>query len=427
MGTHKGSNAKGARQSAAKRRKPSTKVKIADPISRPKRPSRRPGFAKAWEEWEDNIILGFRREGKTYAEITQQLSHRTYGACVKRQRDLKVRSQKARTQPKGALVSGVPKMPNFVKDWEDWEDQILVTHRAAGWTWNNISRLLGRTLRAVKMRARREEVSQILRLNPPPPVKTPESGGRSYPWKQEEDQVLKSLRESGKTFAEIAKKLPTRSRYACEHRYELVRQDSRKRRPYWEEWEERLLVSGYFARLTWEEISRRIPGRTKSACITQWWKCFRSTDLDDPWTAEDLALLQNLRSQGSSWKKISKELLGHSSNACRAHWYKDTEEIQGTVSDNGVGGNRIKGVIHVPWSTREVETLVSLYNTIGPRYEEICKHLPGRTEGACESHLRLKCTEEDGVGGPPSEFWEEYFASKLHAATSIRLKANFLR
>ena len=206
MGTHKGSNTKGARHSVAKRRKPSTKVKIADPITRPKRPSRRPGFAKAWEEWEDNIILGVRREGKTYAEITQQLPHRTYGACVKRQGDLKIRSQKARTQPKGALVSGVPKKPNFVKDWEDWEDQILVTHRAAGWTWINISRLLGRTLLAVKTRAGREELSLLLRLNPPPSVKTPESGGRSFPWKQEEDQVLRSLRESGKTFAEIAKK-----------------------------------------------------------------------------------------------------------------------------------------------------------------------------------------------------------------------------
>ena len=222
------------------------------------------------------------------------------------------------------------------------------------------------------------------------------------------------------------KKLPDRSRYACEHRYELIRQDSRKRRPYWEEWEERLLVSGYFARLTWEEISRRIPGRTKGACTTQWSNYFRSTDLDDPWTAEDLALLQNLRSQGSSWKNISKELPGHSPNACKTHWYKETEGIQGTLSESSLGGNRIKGVILVPWSTREVETLVSLYNTIGPRYEEICKHLPGRTAVACESHLRLRCTEEDGVGGPPSEFWKNYFESKLHTDTSTRLEANSL-
>ena len=381
---------------------------------------------KDWEDWEDEIILDFRKEGKSYAQICQYLSYRTICACRHRFYKLKMRSQEVRTQEIHARVSSNPKRPRFTKGWEDWEDQILVAHRAAGWTWENICRLLpNRSLRALRTRSRSEEVSLILRFNPPPPAKIPESGGRYYPWNQEEDRVLRSLRESGKTFAEIAKKLPNRSRYACEHRYELIRQDSRKRRPYWEEWEERLLVSGYFARLTWEEISGRIPGRTKGACVTQWWKCFRSTDLDDPWTAEDLALLQNLRSQGSSWNKISKELPGHSSNACRTHWYKETEGIQGPLSEYGLGGNCIKGVNCITWSTREAETLVSIYNTIGPRFEEICKHLPGRTAAACESHLRLKCTKEDGVGGPPSEFWKEYFESKLHADARTRLEANF--
>ena len=413
MGTHKGSNAKGARRSVAKKRKPSTKPDIANPIPRPRRPPRRPGFTKAWEEWEDNIVVEFRREGKTAAEINQRLSHRSYGACKRRPRILEARRQKARTQRKDALVSKVPERPSFSTDWEAWEDQILVAHRAVGWTYKNISRLLPhRTLRAVRTRANREEVSMMLRLNPPPPVKVPESGARSLPWNQEEDQVLRSLRESGKTFIEIAEKLPNRTRYACEHRFDLIRQDPPKRMPRWEEWEERLLVSGYFARLSWEEISRGITGRTRIACMSQWSQCFRATDLDDPWTAEEIALLQNLRAQGSSWKKISKELPGHSSNACRMHWYKETQGIQGTLSEYGLKGNCYKVVDCLHWSTREVETLVSLYNILGPRYEEICKHLPGRTAKACESHLRLKCTKEDGVGGPPSEFWEEYFASK---------------
>lgn len=421
MGTHKRSNAKKATNPAAKKRKLSTKVKIADPIPRPKRPCRRPGFAKAWEEWEDNIVLGFHREGTTYAQISQQLSHRTLGACIKRQGDLKARRQKARRQSKDAPVLRVPKMPDLVKDWEDWEDQVLLAKRAAGWTWKNISRLLHRSLLAVKTRARRDELSMKLRLTPRPAKQSsdPESGGRSDPWNQEEDQVLRSLRESGKSFPEIARKIPNRSRYACEHRFEVIRQDTRKRRPYWEEWEERLLVSGYFNRQTWEEISRTITGRTKSACTARWWKYFRSTDLDDPWTAEDLALLQDLRSQGSSWRDISKAIPGHSTNACKTHWYKETEGIQGTLLEYG------RGATCVPWSTQEVETLVSLYNTIGPRYQEICKHLPGRTAFACQSCL-LKCTKEDGVGGPPSEFWKDFFASKLHADTSTCLEANSL-
>ena len=479
MGTNKGSNAKKATGVAAKKKKFSTKVMIADPVSRPICPcpiakrweewednlilrlrkegktyaqmsqhlSRRSGnacrvrhailkdrtpqkltFVKDWEDWEDDILVGFRKEGKNYAQICQYLSYRTIRSCRQRLWKIRARSQEVRTQKIDTRVSSIPKRPRLTKGWEDWEDQTLVAHRAAGWTWENIKRLLpNRTLRAVRTRAKSEEVSLILRLNPPPPAKIPESGGRCYPWNQEEDRVLRSLRESGKTFGEIAKKIPNRSRYACEHRFEFIRQDSRKRRYDWEEWEERLLVSGYFAGLTWEGISRSITRRTKGACILQWWKFFRSTDLDDPWTAKDLALLRNLRSQGCSWENISKELPGHSSNACRTHWYKETGIIQDPLSEYGLGGNCIKGINRVPWSTREVEILVSLYNTIGHRYDEICKHLPGRSAGACQSHLRLKCTKEDGVGGPPSEFWEEYFASKLHADTCTRLEANFLR
>ena len=425
MGTHIGSNAKKATNSAAKKRKLSTKVKIADPISRPKRRRRRPGFTQVWEEWEDNILLGFHREGKTYTQICQRLSHRSRSACMNRYYILNAQSQNTRIQQQDALDLRVRERPKPVMDWEDWEDQILVAHRAAGWTWNNISRLLPhRSLKAVKARATREEVSLILRLNPPRPKTSsiPESGKRADPWNQEEDQVLMSLRESGNTFPEIARKIPNRSRQSCLHRFQLIRQDTRKKMaPKWEEWEERLLVSGYFARLTWEEIGRTITGRTMHGCSSQWSRWFKSTDLDDPWTAEDLALLQYLRSQGSSWDDISKEIPGHSSNACRTHWYKETEGIQGPLLESR------RGESCVLWSAREVETLVSLFNTIGPRYEEICKHLPGRTAWACQRHLRLTRPKEDRVGGPPSKFWKDFFASKLHADTSIRLDANVLR
>lgn len=44
--------------------------------------------------------------------------------------------------------------------------------------------------------------------------------------------------------------------------------------------------------------------------------------------------------------------------------------------------------------------MIALYNTIGPRFQEICKHIPGRTEDACHRWLH-KCTEEDGGRGVP--------------------------
>ena len=178
---------------------------------------------------------------------------------------------------------------------------------------------------------------------------------------------------------------------------------TKKIAPQWQEWEERLLVSGYYAGLSWKEIAERIPGRTVRGARTRWTIYLHASDQDESWTSEELALLAYLRSEGLDWDEISQELPVHSSNACRTQWYKETEGIKGPPSHQGTNDT---------WSAAEVDTLVALYNTIGPRWQEICKHIHGRTESACRSWLKLKCTKEDGVGGPPSEFWKEFFMSR---------------
>ena len=139
MGTQKGSNAKKATDSAARKRKLSTKVKIAGPVSRPKWPCR---IAKQWEEWEDKIVLEFRKEGKTYTQIMQHLPRRSYHACRTRCSALKVGSQKARTQRGDALISSVRKQQYPVKAWEDWEDKIILGLRKEGKTHAQISQHL---------------------------------------------------------------------------------------------------------------------------------------------------------------------------------------------------------------------------------------------------------------------------------------------
>lgn len=228
-------------------------------------------------------------------------------------------------------------------------------------------------------------------------------------WTQEEDQLTKSLRESGKSWAEIARNLPDRSAKSCKGRYYDHLRDSQgplKVALPWEEWEERLLVSGYYAGLRWKAIAKPINGRTMNGALNHWNVYFRSLDQDEPWTSEELALLVHRRQGGSDWDEISQEFSGHTSNACRTQWYKETEGIQGSANHQGN---------YDTWSAEEVEILVALYNTIGPRWQEICKHIPGRTATACCTWLRTKCTEEHGVGGPPSEYWKEFFMGKLHS------------
>ena len=475
MGTQKGSKAKKATNAAAKKKKLSTKVKIVDPVSGPVWPCRnakgweewedniilglreegktymqigqrlsprtsdacrdrylaleartqkenkeQPNFVKDWEDWEDDIILDLRKEGKSHAQISQHLSHRSERACRGRFGVLKARSQEVRTQKIDVRVSSTPKRPRFAKGWEDWEDQILVAHRTAGWPFQKIQRLLPhRSQESVYQRARRKGLSETSTPGDRQPSNTTSedivhSGAEKLagPWTQEEDQTLRSLRELGFSFQEIAEKFGNRSPDACKNRWLRIRQDQGPRKigaHYWTEWEQRHIVSGYYAGLSWEEISKSMTGRTLDACAAQWSHLFRMTDPDEAWTAEDLALLVDLRSQGSSWKDISKRFPQYSINACRTHWYKETEGIPGPLFRR-----RFRNL----WSAGEVKTLVSLYNTIGPRYEKICKHLPGRSAAACINYLHERCTEEDGVGGPPSEFWKEYFASKLHADRS---------
>ena len=97
----------------------------------------------------------------------------------------------------------------------------------------------------------------------------------------------------------------------------------------WKEWEERLLVSGYYAGLSWDEIIQLIPERTTISAKTHWSLHFCLPKQDKPWTSEELTTLTQLRAEGSGWDKISQEVPRHSSNACRTQWYKETEGIQG--------------------------------------------------------------------------------------------------
>ena len=366
-----------------------------------------------WETWEDQLILALCKEGKNEKQISQHLPDPTERACSHRRHYL-LKAQSQDVSHKDALASPAPRKKYWSKTWEPWEDQIVITNHNAGKSWAEISKMLPpRSASSLRSRWR-------LFLAPPPQENViPETQSRDTPsvprptkvftcWTRGEDQLITSLRESGKTWVEIARQLPNRTERGCSarwHDYLYKRQEPPKICRQWEEWEERLLVSGCHAGLSWREVAKSITGRTQGACVTHWHNFFHSSDEDEPWTSEELAQLECLRWEGNNWDEISQKLPGHSPNACRLQWYKKTEGIQGSSSHQGH---------YDDWSAAEVETLIALYNTVGPRWGEICKHLPGRTESACNNHLYKKCTKADGLGGPPSELWKEFLKSKLN-------------
>lgn len=412
MGTHKGSSAKKASSPTAMKHKPTSHAKRASPVSRGTTPPQdRSAVQKGWEDWEDQLIIALRKERRTDKQISQRLPGRTEAACRVRDWELQARSQKIGARRIDALNPLAPRKLHLSRQWEDWEDQTIIAHRKVGYSWPSIAKMLPhRTAYTVfarwsRMKPSLEHDTAASQTQSPNAPSIPKPAKTCTPWTPEEDQLTKSLRESGKTWAEVAEHLPNRSAKSSAQRYNEHLRDSRgppKIPLPWEEWEERLLVSGCYAGLRWKEIARST-GRTINGASNHWNQYFRSLDQDEPWTPEELALLINLRQGGSDWDEISQDFPWHTPNACRTQWYKEKEGIQGPSNHQGN---------YDSWSAKEVEILVALYNTIGPRWQEICKHIPGRTAIACSLCFHTKCTKEDGVGGPPSEYWTEFFMGK---------------
>ena len=339
-------------------------------------------FPKRWEKWEEELFSSLRAEGKTYGQISQRLPGRTEGACKWRA----YQKLKIRTVPK----------PNRDKRWEDWEDQLILEHRKAGERLSKISELLShRTASALRNRWYR-----VLKHRTEATIAAPIATGSQHRRTLGEGQLLKSLRESGQSWTEIAKTFPDRTVTQCSRYWYRILHPPRNQQ--WKEWEERLLVSGYYAGLSWKEIAKSIPERTSIGAMQHWYQHLCLPGQDKPWTSEELTILTQLRAEGNGWDEISQEIPRHNSNACRTQWYKETEGLKGSSHRT----------LNERWSAEETNTLIALYNTIGPRWQEICKHVPGRTARACQTHLYQECTQEDGVGDAPSEYWIDYFESK---------------
>ena len=340
---------------------------------------------KKWEKWEEELVRSLHAEGKTYRQISQSLPGRTEGAC------------KARAVKKHRTKI----MPKCHKRWEDWEDQLLLERHEAGDSLGKISELLShRTASAVFSRWYSALKSRIEATDPT-------ATKSQHRWNLGEDRLLKSLRESGQSWTEIAREFPDCTVKQCiSHWYKMPHPPKDRR---WKEWEERLLVSGYYTGLSWKKIAKSIPGRTVYGAKKQWSLHFCLPEQDTPWTSEELSTLEHLRAGGSNWDEINPKIPGHSLNACRMQWYKETEGIQSCRPRRPVDY----------WSAEETDTLITLYNTIGPRWEEIWKYIPGRTELACKGYFYEFGIKEEGVGDAPSEYWIDYFMSKLHSRTII--------
>ena len=217
---------------------------------------------KKWQAWEEDLLISSYNTGKSYGEVSQQIPDRSEASCRKKLHKL--------------LKSGKHNLARFLEIrqfWDDWEDELIITNYDAGKSWKEISKLLRfRTWQAVSRRWTKCLETRVQ---------------RRHGWSEEEDQLLIDLHRAGEGWAEIAQKIPNRSKTVCTSR--------------------------------WQNLARRRPGLTRGGR----WKC-RWTRLEK----EKLVSLVN--AIGPRFSDIATELPGRTAEACELSYPRFRAEISGT-------------------------------------------------------------------------------------------------
>lgn len=257
-------------------------------------------------------------------------------------------------------------------------------------------------------------------------------------WQPSERGSLISLRKEGKDLGEISQQLPGRSKMACSNRYSYMLKarkqastsekenslgDLQETKRPWQEWEDQIVTAGRIAGKSCGEISRLLSSRTAGAVSTRWVD-YLKTRLEDTftapkyrWSQREDQLLISLHVAGEGFAEIAQKIPTRSETGCKRRWY----QIKGCRP-----GSRKR------WTTLEEQTLVSLYNTLGPRWHAIAKELPGRTHHACQKrYYEPTFSGKVGASGPSREDWISHWDSEFHVHRLLILlrkdRANKLR
>jgi hypothetical protein len=123
----------------------------------------------------------------------------------------------------------------------------------------------------------------------------------------------------------------------------------------------------------WRLVAQLVAGRLPIQCLHRWSKILKPGLVKGPWSEAEDALLRLWvgRKGPCKWADCAVTIQGRTGKQCRERW---TNAISPDIKKGG-------------WSKEDDAVIFEMYAAMGPRWTDIAKQLPGRTENSIKNRF----------------------------------------